>query len=310
MADCESFLRQVVRRIEPSQAQKDAASRSHNYLRDVLVTGRMAQVIVDSYLSGSYARDTAVSPLDDVDIVFLIHPKHWQNVIQSFLGLRPSPQDVLNTFARAIRYRYDQSAVNIQRRSVRLQLFHLDIDVVPALPSSSDGQMILVGDAEADAWLDSAPKKHEALATEVNRSRGGLFKPLVKLLKFWNGNLPTTANVKSFAIETMAVRIFRNHSFEALQQGILKFFDFVCHLAGGSTVYEWGSSCGMSFSWLSGRSVPDAAGTGSNLFANVDGERLKRFVENAARSRDKMRESVKATFTDTSERRAAEALRM
>jgi hypothetical protein len=309
MANCESFLRQVVRKIEPSATQKDAASRSHNYLRDVLASGRMAQVIVDSYLSGSYARDTAVSPLDDVDIIFLIDPKHWQNVIQAFLGLKPSPQDVLNTFARAIRYRYDQSSVNIQRRSVRLQLFHLDIDVVPALPSSRDEQ-ILVGDATDQRWLESAPKKHEALATEANKSRAGFFKPLVKLLKFWNGQLPSTASVKSFAIETIAVRIFRNYSFETLQQGLLKFFDFVCHLAGESTVYEWGSSCGMSFSWLSGRSVPDAAGTGSNLFANVDGERLKRFIENAARSRDKMRESVDATYADTSERRAAEALRM
>jgi hypothetical protein len=310
MADLERFLRQAVQQVEPTALQKAGASRSHNFLRDLLATGNMARVISESYLSGSYARDTAIAPLDDVDIIFLIQPEHWQSGIDSFLGLRPSPKTVLSTFANAIRRRYDQSSVYVQRRSVRLNMNHLDIDVVPALPSAKDSHTILVGDADSDAWLESAPKKHEALASRINAARGNNFKPLVKLLKSWNRNLPSTANLKSFAIETMAARIFDSHSFGSLQDGLIEFFDFMCFLGGTSTVYSWKNTCGISFDWFQGRVIPDTAGTGSNLLANVDGTRIARFVEHAKRSRDKIIEAVNSTYSDTAERRLVDALRL
>lgn len=307
MVDCERFLRGAVQRVEPTATQKTGASRSHNYLRDLLATGNMARVIYDSYLSGSYARDTAVIPLDDVDIIFMIDPAHWQDGLDSLFRLRPSPKAVLNTFAGAIRRRYDQSTVYIQRRSVRLSMHHLDIDAVPAL-QSSDSDKILIGDATKDEWIESAPKKHEDIASRLNVSRGNNFKPLVKLLKAWNNSLPTTASLKGFAIETMAVRIFDKFAFPTLQEGLKEFFDFSCYLGGGETVYRWNSDCGMSFSWLN-RMVPDAAGTGSNLLANVDGTRITRFVEHAARSRNKIIEAENSVYQDTAERRLAEALR-
>ncbi len=290
--------------------QKAGASRSHNFLRDLLAQGNMARVISESYLSGSYARDTAVAPIDDVDIIFLIQPEHWQRGIGSWLGLKPSPKAVLNTFANAIRRRYDLSSVFIQRRSVRLNLNHLDIDVVPALPSAKDSHTILIGDADSDEWIESAPKKHEVLASRLNASRGNNFKPLVKLLKSWNRNLPSTANLKSFAIETMAARIFDAHSFDSLQDGLIEFFDFVCFLGGADTVYSWNNKCGISFDWFQGRVIPDTAGTGSNLLAKVDGARISRFVEHAKRSRDKVIEAVNSKYSDTAERRLVDALRL
>src|SRR5688572_16128944 len=103
MASCEQFLREVVRAVEPTSAQKDGARRSHGHLREVLSSGQMETVIVDSYLSGSYARDTAIAPLDDVDIVFIVNADHWRSPFQTLLGLKPSPRRVLATFEGAIR---------------------------------------------------------------------------------------------------------------------------------------------------------------------------------------------------------------
>jgi hypothetical protein len=42
--------------------QDDRLRRSHNHLRDLLDSGHMAARIVNSYLSGSYARDTPSVP--------------------------------------------------------------------------------------------------------------------------------------------------------------------------------------------------------------------------------------------------------
>lgn len=309
MASCETELWNLVREIEPSQTQKDGAVRSHNYLRDMLCTGQMASRIVDDYLSGSYSRDTAIKPLDDVDIIFVIDPTNWLTGLESLLSWHPEPSAVLTTFANAIRYRYPVSSVHGQRRSIRLELYHLDIDVVPAINADSTGDFILIPDKNSGNWIKSSPKRHSDNATAVNRIQNGKFKPLVKLLKHWNGNLPSTASFKSFAIETIAVRLFNTVKYEALEEGLLKFFDFIAYVADEKTVMRWKDSCEVDLSWLE-CNIPDAAGTGSNTVAGVDGERKKRFIENAIRSRNKMLEARDAYSTATACKRIAEALRI
>lgn len=311
MANCETQIWGIIRSVEPTQTQKDGAKRSHNYLRDILCTGQMAARINGSYLSGSYARDTAIYPLDDVDIIFLIDPSYWGasplwTVSRSFY---PAPDKVLDSFARAIRYRYPISSVYGQRRSVCLQLNHLDIDVVPAVQDKGNPKYIYIPDSTASQWIISSPLMHSENATSVNKYQNGKFKPLVKLLKYWNGNLPSTAKFKSFAIETMAVRIFQNFQFNTLQDGLKYFFDYIAYASGNQTVLGWNDRYGISLGWLTAN-IPDSAGTGSNIVASLDEERRKRFVENAIRSRDKVVESINTAYVDTAYRRVTEALKM
>jgi hypothetical protein len=306
MASCERYFQDLVNRVEPSESQKDGARRSHLHLRSELDSGKMANRIVESYLSGSYARDTAIAPLDDVDVIFLIDPRYWQSELASVLGIKPSPQQVLDTFANAIRYRYPNSSIFFQRRSIRLDLSHLSIDAVPALDAG--GGKILIGDADKDEWIVSAPKIHESNSSYVNKARKGLFKPLVKVLKFWNAQLPSTAQFKSFAIETIAVRLFNSVDFDSLQKGFLLFLDFLAHVGGESTSYSWNSKFEISLDWWS-HVIPDAAGTGSNLGAGVSDDRRKRFMENAIVSRNRMIEAQNANSEYTAENRTRQAMR-
>jgi hypothetical protein len=302
--DVDAYLKEVVSGIEPTPAQVQAASASHRRLRDLLDSGNIRDRILGSYLSGSYARDTAIRPIDDVDVVFLIDPSGWRVGWSSL----PSPEAVLTTFANAIRYRYPVSSVYGQRRSVRLQLSHLDIDVVPAIQASQDGTVIKIPDADANDWILSSPERHKAKATAVNELRGRQFKPLVKLLKFWNSNLPEPARFKSFTIETMAVRIFEEVAFDGLTEGFLKFLDFCCSTGGSAKLWRWQGQFGMSFGFF-GTSVPDAAGTASNTAAYVDGERRDKFVRRATVSLDRLMAASRARFTEGARAYVDEALR-
>lgn len=311
MADCEKQIWELVRRIEPTLTQRLGAVRSHKHLRNLLCTGQMATRIQKSYLSGSYARKTAIYPLDDVDIIFMIDPSYWPKPFNLLFGSStyPAPGTVLESFAKAIRYRYPISSVHGQRRSVRLQLYHLDIDIVPAIQDRNDEKRIRIPDKRAGEWILSSPLRHSENATAVNKFQGGKFKPLVKLLKYWNGNLPGTAAFRSFAIETMAVRVFQNFKFDSLQEGLRAFFDFVAFASGNRTMLSWSDKRGITLNWWS-CGVPDAAGTGGNIVAGIDDERRKRFVENAMRSRNKMEESFNAASVETACRRVSEALKM
>lgn len=294
----DSLLIGLVRAIEPTKTQKTGAQRSHNRLRDLLDTGQIGSRIVNSYLSGSYARDTAIRPIDDVDIVFEIDPAGWEVGI---FDLFPAPHRVLESLATAIRYRYPLSSIYGQRRSVRLELQHLNIDVVPAIPDARDASLISIPDRNAAEWIKSSPRRHSENASRVNKKRGGRFKPLVKLLKFWNSNLPDTVRCKSFMIETIAVRIFDHVPFDSLEQGVALFWDFLASRYSEPTIFNWRDNYGMSFGWLS-VSVPDAAGSGSNTAASLSNADAKALAAKARISRDRLHMAAKARFAATCQR--------
>jgi hypothetical protein len=306
VGDTEQPIAEVLAVLEPTLEQKDGAVRSHNYLRERLEEKRIGSRILDHYLSGSYARDTAIQPLDDVDIIFVVDPTFWD---RSILSSRPSPEAVLRTFQGAIRYRYQESSLRLQRVSVRLSMNHLDIDVVPAIADESgDGELIHIPDRYENKWVLTAPRKHTWYATDVNKRQGGLFKPLVKLLKGWNGGLPASAQMKGFAVETMAVRIFSETRFTTLDEGLLKFWDFLAWQGGDDPLYSWKMDFGIGIrNWTP--QVPDVAETGSNTLGRPTRDECKRFLSSARRSRDFLAQAFKARTQEGTEALVYRALR-
>lgn len=304
--DFEPELRGLASRIEPTQAQKAGAVRSHNCLRELLQTGQFGNRILDTYLTGSYARDTAIAPLDDVDMVVVVDPAEWQS---GFLFGKPPPEKILQSFASAIRYRYPQSSLRTQRRSICLSLNHLDIDVVPAINVAGQAHRIEIPDGDSGEWVISAPKVHAVIATEINQRHRGLFKPLVKLLKSWNSELPQTARLKSFAVETIAATLFRRIGLPSLQEGLRLFFDFTAGLNNQAVLYSWSDTYGIHVSWWAVE-LPDLAGTGGNLFARADSDRLQKFLIRAMQSRDSLILSQNARTRISAIRYIYDALRV
>jgi hypothetical protein len=254
-------------------------------LRDVLNTGRMQHRITDSFLIGSYARHTAIKPLDDVDIVFIVDPGAFRTTMDRLLlGRLPEPARILGSFARAIRARYPDSSVRVQRRSVGLKMAHLDIDAVPAVRHPKNHLWLRVPDRRARTWIDSGPLAHTAQATALNKASSGLFVGLVRLLKTWNAALSSTRRLKGFAVETLAARVFTSHPLHSLSSGLYMFFDFVAWRGGQRSTNEWSNTCDISFQWS--RSLIDVAGTGHNLFADLDRRHVSRFVTAARVTRD------------------------
>jgi hypothetical protein len=290
MIEIEGLLREKASKVRPSQHQLEGARRSHAFVREQLQSGQMDARIVRSYLSGSYERDTAVYPLDDVDIIFEIEAAHWKT---PWLQSRPEPEAVLQTFARALRWRYQESKARLQRRSVGLVLSHLHIDVVPAI--ARDGGLIEIPDRSTGNWIVSGPSIHRALGTEANKACGGLFKPLVRLLKAWNNGGPSTANLKSFAVETIALLLARSKPFGSLAEGALRFFDFVAWLGGFQPMHGWKDRLGVFLGdWASRPNLPDVARTGHNVLASCTAERAANFARRSGVARRKLYDAGKA----------------
>lgn len=298
-------LAELAALIEPTAAQKAGAKRSHAAVRASLDDGKIGARILGSELSGSYARQTAIRPLDDVDVLFFIDPQEWK---KGWLETLPPPERVLTTFHRAIKYRYPSSSVRVQRRSVGLQLYHLSIDAVPAVVAEKD-DYIYVPDSDSNTWILSAPRVHARAAAEVNRRTSGVLKPLVKLLKHWNANLPEAARLKGFAVETIAVRLLGSTRCRTLTDGALTFFDFLASFAGESR-WKWENNFGVSLgTWSWSWTIPDIADTGSNLAHSLTDDRRERFLRAAEQAREALILATKEGATREQRRLVCEALR-
>lgn len=272
--DLEPVLRLAADDLSPDEAELERAERSYDYLWTRLNNGNMEARILAMYKSGSFARGTALGPLDDIDIICVIDPAYWR---LPFFHSRPNPAAVIDTFARAVRDRYP-SRVSRQRRSIRLHLNHVKIDIVPAIePDDEESEgLILVPDREDNDWILSGPTIHTALVDEVDAESDGRFRQIARLLKNWNHSLPANTSWKSFAIETLALALFRQHPLETLEEGIVDFFDHALFSGGYKSDNEW-KGIGVDLS-EEPPSVPDLAESGSNTAERVDGDCRERFL--------------------------------
>lgn len=185
--------------IEPDAERVSSVAEAHNTLRDHLKQdAELAWPIEDSYLSGSYARDTAIDPVKDVDIILLL-----KGVEVSASRNEPAPRPILRDIKRVIDDFYDEVDLEQQRRSIRVELPEdsIRMDIVPAVPVVAGDDGIFVPDYEQKCWVKSNPKAHVERKTRLNATNGR-FVPLAKMAKWWRDQqIAKSKRPKSFLLE-------------------------------------------------------------------------------------------------------------
>lgn len=191
-------FRDFLHDIEPSPTTKSDASVAHTVLRKFLQEhSTFGEVHVETFLSGSYKRDTAIRPVTkngeqerpDVDIIVVTD--HTAS---------DEPADVLNLLHETLDQKYDE--LLLQTRSVGISTSRADMDVVPIIAPYGLEGTLYIPDRELAEWLETNPPLHTAWTTEVNEKCKGRFKPLVKLIKWWRRENPTISRKpKGFVIE-------------------------------------------------------------------------------------------------------------
>jgi hypothetical protein len=175
----------------------------------------------------------------------------------------------------------------------------MSIDVVPAIQDANDPKKIFVADIKSvigipnNDWLPSSPLRHAEIVTEINKRNGGDFTRLVKLLKYWNSQLPETTRLKSFAVETLAATLFAHHDVGSYDEALVMFFDYIAHVARFKTLILWPDKYGVCLDTWWTIAIPDLGGSGSNLVARVDDKRCDAWIKQAIRSRDLIANAVR-----------------
>ncbi len=210
--------------IEPSPTTKTNSSSAHTNLRNFLKEHEeFKEVHINTFLSGSYKRGTAIRPRKkngklqkpDVDII----------VVTNY-SLSDNPTKVINFLMSTLE---DAGIYNFvdppNTRSVGVYTDTVEMDVVPIIAPWGIDSTLYIADSKLDTWLETNPPKHTQWTTEVNNASNGNFKPLVKLFKWWRRHNPTLyRRPKGFVIECLVAENmdYQENDYENLFIGTLE----------------------------------------------------------------------------------------
>lgn len=204
-------FRKLRSNLEMTDLQEETVSERQKNVRKALEDDFS---ISESYLAGSYRRNTMIAPLNgaDVDIFIVLDPKYYEANGQSAL---------LDKVKTALRKTYTQTpAISPNGQAVTITFTDFKADVVPGFYRQGGG--FLIPDAQLGRWIATDPKKHVDLWSAANKEHKGNFVPLVKMLKGWN---QSRAVVRSFHLEVLAYSVLNGINITDFPSGVRYVFD-------------------------------------------------------------------------------------
>ena len=203
--------------ITVTDKQEDVIDAAYSNIESNLLDEDCPLAVQEVFLNGSYVRDTMIRPLDDIDIFAVIDKSDYNDN-----GERPNPQTVLTKFKDYLNGIPDyKDKVSQDRPCVTITLQKLHIDVLPAL---REWGVLYIPNEKLDGWILTDPKTHTQNLDSVNDLRDGMVKDVVKAIKSWKRL--KDLRIPSFHIEEIAIRIFNFYSFNNLEEGIRKWFNY------------------------------------------------------------------------------------
>ena len=192
-----SDFKALLSSIEPTDQHVANAKAAHETVRQQLRTdSEFKEAHKDTFLSGSYARHTAINDINDVDVICIIAVDR----------LITAP-DVVLAWTQSILAKYYKETKR-QGRSVGVQAAKgVWLDIVPATPMAEDDGPLWIPDREAKVWVATHPRGQIKAATDKNKATGGYYVQVVKLMKYWRDQLSTEAcKPKSYILESLVHR--------------------------------------------------------------------------------------------------------
>ena len=163
--------------------------------------GNLIPLPKEIFLIGSYARGTKITPLDDVDIFYVMgiavkRDEHWHTLIECSLKFGEEFLDedknissikILELIKKEISKTYSQS--NIRRNNevvnVYLTSYEVGFDIVPAFKIKNYDYYLIPAGGNSSKWKRSNPKKDEEILNILNEKHNGLLKNTIRIIKYW-----------------------------------------------------------------------------------------------------------------------------
>ncbi len=200
-------FRQFRSNLEITGLQENTTSTRQANVRDAVATDF---TVLESFLTGSYRRNTMIAPLStaDVDVFIVLDPKYHATNNQGSL---------LSAVMGTLKKEYPKTPkIKPDGQAVTITFTDFKVDVVPGFYRTGGGY--LIPDANVGRWISTDPKKHVELWTESNKAHNGSLVPLIKMMKCWNranGDL-----LRSFHLEVLVRNVLTDVTIVDFPSGV------------------------------------------------------------------------------------------
>ncbi len=209
-------IENFIENISVTDRQEDNIDASFNNLKYYLLDEKSNLSVQEVFLNGSYARDTIIRPLDDIDLFAVIDDEDYSDS-----GKDPNPQTVLTKFKNYLNNIHDYENKVVQDRPcVTVHLSDKNFDVLPSLRKAGT---LYIPNNDLTGWTFTDPKTHTARLNETNKLRNYKVKGVVKAVKQWKRE--NNQNIPSFHIEEIAVDVFNIYNFSNYEEGVRLWFE-------------------------------------------------------------------------------------
>lgn len=251
MANIQSFINEI----SPTSTEITQISTSWAEIRKA-IEGKL-DFISSSMLTWSYIRNTKISPIDDLDIFFMVNAWNtqieWKGILEfkeckiyiqdGFYNTHPlkdytvfqnnkyyiSPNKIMNQMKKKIEERYTTTS-SIERNgeciTTYLSSYNLTIDSVPYIWVTNEEYLLI-----PTSWNDLYRKKTNPVLDKTridNQNDSSHFnwkmKWVVKLMKYWNEKKNTGVSFRSYVIECIIYQALKDKTmlYSSTYVGIIK----------------------------------------------------------------------------------------
>lgn len=223
------------------------------------------------FLTGSYSRGTKISPLDDIDVFYVVgHAvavnNTWHTIVDcdykfgsSFLEVdgNISSTKILELIKGELEETYGQSEIKRAGEVVNLYLnsYELGIDIVPAFQITNSNYFLIPNGSGSTRWKKSNPLIDELIITNLDSQHNNLVKDLIRITKYW-ARKKKIVSPRSYHLEAITYHVLSN-----LPQKITSHAEGLTYLLGRLNLNNYLNQCpdptGLSESISSGLSDLD-----------------------------------------------------
>lgn len=208
--------------LEITGLQQQTVSTRQQNVRDAVAADF---TVLDSFLTGSYRRNTMIGPLKDadIDILFVLDASYFDQNGQAWL---------LDKVKATLKKQYPTTPkISRNGQAVTITFTDFVVDVVPAFNRKGGGY--LIADSVNNRWISTDPKNHVDIWSAANTSHAGDLIPLIKMIKAWNRQ--HSALFRSFHLEAMILEILVNITITDFSSGVRFVFDKARQAVQGAT---------------------------------------------------------------------------
>ncbi len=127
---------------------------------------------------GSYGRWTAIKGISDLDMLYIMPKSAWDSYRND------GQSDLLSDTAKAIRARYPQTDIRVDRLVVRVMYTSFHVEVQPVF-AQDDGSFLYPETYYGGSWKTTKPKLEMTAMSEFNTQKNNNLRRLCKMARAW-----------------------------------------------------------------------------------------------------------------------------